>query len=91
MCELVGWEQWNSEAVIPLVLVHWAGQRVEGGGRCTDTAPGHADRGPALTHTRPVTDQHRWIQTWNAVGGLATLVSGPGTMALSVSLIRRYR
>lgn len=48
--ELVCCEQWNSGAVIPLVLVHWAGRRVNGeGGR--DTAPGPADRGPTLTHT----------------------------------------
>lgn len=43
-----------------------------------------------LSHTGPLTDQHRWIQTRNAVGGLVTLMSGPGTMVLSVSLILRY-
>lgn len=90
---LVCCEQWNSEAVIPLVLVHRVGQRVneEGGGQ--QTPPwGNADRGPTLSHTLyPVTDQHRWIQTRNAVGGLAALMSGPDTMALSVSLIHCYQ
>lgn len=40
------WEQWNSKAGIPSVLVHWAGWAMNR--RCTDTALGHTDRGPTL-------------------------------------------
>lgn len=88
--ELVCCARWNTEAVIPLVLVHWAGQHVNGWGG-SDTALGYADRGPALTHTHTLnTNWPTKMETRDVVGGLETLASGPDTMALSVSIIQRY-
>lgn len=86
VCKLVflsGW-QGNSEAVIPLVLVHWVGQRVNelvvvvGGvqtlprAMLTEALLSHS---PTHTHTG-LTNRPTHMETRNAVGGLESLMSG---------------